>query len=522
MLSQKLVKELILLENSDTKEELNKTLNEWTESHDYLTQQASAEGRQLFEEIQLPYNSLLLQSREMMSQALSKRDFSSILTQQEKYLAIMERIVSQFEGEAKSKIEVLKKTEFGLAIFALLVLLLEILFLFRPAAKHIENLVSRLMDSEEKYKGIADENAGLLIETEHSLKELQSLNFAIDHAALFASLNLEGETIYMSDKMKALLHLERNIEERMFYELISSKNGEQDFVKKIVSTPRSDIWVGEINVTTWNKKKLWLEMSVIPFNQAGIKQKTLILFNDLTLRKNAEVEIARLNEAHFKAEIVGQKNKAIQVMESQEEERKRIAKDMHDGIGQMLTALKFNIESINFEKPEKAKTKLELIKRISRDLIKGVRVATFNLTPPELGDYGIVTALSKLAEGLENLTGKEIHFYNKSHFDQRFEFNTEINLYRVVQEAVNNAVKYANSDYIIISCSHTDEILSISVDDNGEGFDSSQVYEKDRTDGSGMGLSFMRERVSYINGRIFISSAIGEGTKVTINMPLVG
>lgn len=520
MLSQKLVKELILLEKTDTKEELQTTLSEWTTSHYFLKEKVSEEGRALFDRIEAPYDTLREASREFLSGR--RGSVAYLLDQQILYLEGMEAIVSQFEMEATGKIDRLKRTEFFLTILALLVLLLEIFFLFRPAAKYIENLVSKLGRSEKKYMGIAEENADLLSETERSLKELQSLNYAIDHTALFASLNLEGETIYISGKLKALLEIERNVEGRFFHELISSKIGEQEFVKKIISTPRSDIWVGEVNITSWNQNDLCLEMSVIPFNQAGIQQKTLVLCSDLSLRKKAEQEVSRLKDEYFKSEIVGQKNRAIQVMESQEEERKRIAKDMHDGIGQMLTALKFNIESINFAKPEKAKSKLELIKKISGDLIKGVRIATFNLTPPELGDFGIVTALSKLAEGLENLTGKKIHFINKTNFDERFEFNIEINLYRVVQEAVNNAIKYANSDYIIITCSHSRELLSISVDDNGRGFQSSEISDTKRKDGSGMGLAFMKERISYINGRIFISSALGEGTKVTINIPISG
>jgi signal transduction histidine kinase len=181
--------------------------------------------------------------------------------------------------------------------------------------------------------------------------------------------------------------------------------------------------------------------------------------------------------------------------------------------------LKFSLESINLDDKEKSAQKIEYLKKLSLDIIKGVRTATFNLMPPELSDHGIMSALSKLAQELSKLTGKNIVFYNKSNFDKRLDSLVEINIYRLTQEAINNAIKYADSTHIIVQLSHSNNILGITIDDNGKGFDIKQV-EKKRNSESGMGLLFMKERIQYINGRVFINSIPDEGTRITFNIPI--
>src|SRR5690606_17826810 len=147
------------------------------------------------------------------------------------------------------------------------------------------------------------------------------------------------------------------------------------------------------------------------------------------------------------------------------------------------------------------------------------RTATFNLTPPELSDHGIVPAFAKLTKELSKLTGKNIVLYNKTDFNQRLDSLAEINIYRIAQEAINNAIKYANSSHIIVTISHSESILSIVIDDNGKGFDPAKVKNIKNGDG-GMGMTFMQERIKYINGRMFLNSDINKGTRVTLNIPL--
>ena len=217
------------------------------------------------------------------------------------------------------------------------------------------------------------------------------------------------------------------------------------------------------------------------------------------------------------------KLRARQIVEGQEEERKRIAKDIHDGIGQMLTALKFNIESINLANPEKTKEKISYLKELASDLIRGVRTATFNLTPPELTDHGLFPALQKMTRELSKLTGKKVLFESKADEYIRFDSLAETNIYRVVQEAVNNAIKYADPSYILVTINLNDAMLSVVIDDDGKGFDTSILDRPaQKNSEGGMGIHFMRERINYINGRLFITSKPGRGTRITINYTLKG
>jgi signal transduction histidine kinase len=274
-----------------------------------------------------------------------------------------------------------------------------------------------------------------------------------------------------------------------------------------------------VPITTQNNIHKWLELSFVPVNRSGVKQDYLLICSDITPRKIALRELEQLNREKLDAEILQQKLISSQIIEAQEKERQRIARDMHDGIGQMLTALKFNLEAINLDSAEKAQQKLDGAKELASNLIKGVRIATFNLTPPELTDYGIAPALAKLASELKKLTGKNILFENKSNFDRRLDAIVETNIYRISQEAVNNAIKYANSSYILITIAHSDNLLSVVIDDNGQGLEEAMISDEE-SGTTHMGLSFMKERVKFIDGRLFIRSKKGRGTRITINVPV--
>ena len=140
------------------------------------------------------------------------------------------------------------------------------------------------------------------------------------------------------------------------------------------------------------------------------------------------------------------------------------------------------------------------------------------LTLPELNDLGIFPALLKMTPEPYKRTGKKILFENKIEGKLRFNSLAETNIYRVVQEAVNNAIKYAESNYILVKVNYTNGMLSIVIDDDGRGFDKSRIKPQTGQSGEGgMGLFFMKERISYIDGRLFINSTPGKGTRVTIN-----
>ena len=539
--SQKLTKEVLLLkEISDPEErnqifaELGETLTVWKESHQALQQSDVAMGiskaeneevQVLFQNINPHYNAMVGAVENIISdfkdsgKSNPDQSYVDILLENERsFLKMMDTIVNKYDVLSKTHLQNLKYKEYLLLAISLLILVLEILFIFKPLSLQIRNTIKNLIVAQRKSDDSAKEIKKLFQEKEKSLQELQELNFVIDNAALFASTKQDGNVVFISKKFNELLGRNDQDINRPLYEILTTDEGQQQYLAEVLKSNRKNIRTEEIRIKTAKGESLWLDMSIIPMHQSSAQQSILILCSDITERKQNEQKVAQLTQANYEETMRQKQLQASQIVEGQEEERKRIAKDIHDGIGQMLTALKFNIESINLSNKEKTAEKIEYIKSLASDLIKGVRTATFNLTPPELSDHGIFPALHKMTHELSKLTGKNILFENKTDENIRFNSLAETNIYRVVQEAVNNAIKYAEANFILVTINYNDNILSVVIDDDGKGFDDSILGKVPKnTSEGGMGLFFMKERMNYINGRLFINSIPGKGTRVTIN-----
>ncbi|MFS4449696.1 ATP-binding protein [Maribacter sp. 2307UL18-2] len=538
--SQKLVKEVLLLNDTSSPEkkkgiisEIERTLSVWKASHKglqlgdptlNLPPENNAEILSLFQNLDPHHKAMVNATEEILSQEkIEPFDFlrqKTILLENERsFLRLMDNIVNKYDARSNAQLQNLKQKEYWLLAFSLLILLLEMLLIFRPLSLQIRKTITNLMQSQVESDMNTKKIETLLTEKEKSLRELQELNFVIDNAALFASARKDGSIVFISKKFLKLLGLKREQLNTPLSELLTTDEGQQQYLKEVLKNNRkNNIRTEEIQITTESGQQIWLDISIIPMHQASKQQSILILCSDITQRKQNQLKVAQLTQQNFEERMLQKKQQASQIVEGQEEERKRIAKDIHDGIGQMLTALKFTIESIDLENIENSGEKISYLKDLAADLIKGVRTATFNLTPPELSDHGIFPALHKMTIELSKLTGKTILFENKTEEHIRFDSLAETNIYRVTQEAVNNAIKYAHANYILVTINFKDAILSIVVDDDGKGFDASILDEvpKNNSEG-GMGLFFMKERISYINGRLFINSEVGKGTRVTIN-----
>ncbi|MEG3659973.1 ATP-binding protein [Arenibacter palladensis] len=539
--SQKLTKEVLLLkEISDPEErnqifaELGETLTVWKESHQALQQSDVAMGiskaeneevQVLFQNINPHYNAMVGAVENIISdfkdsgKSNPDQSYVDILLENERsFLKMMDTIVNKYDVLSKTHLQNLKFKEYLLLAISLLILVLEILFIFKPLSLQIRNTIKNLIVAQRKSDDSAKEIKKLFQEKEKSLQELQELNFVIDNAALFASTKQDGNVVFISKKFNELLGRNDQDINRPLFEILTTDEGQQQYLAEVLKSNRKNIRTEEIKIKTAKGESLWLDMSIIPMHQSSAQQSVLILCSDITERKQNEQKVAQLTQANYEETMRQKQLQASQIVEGQEEERKRIAKDIHDGIGQMLTALKFNIESINLSNKVKTAEKIEYIKSLASDLIKGVRTATFNLTPPELSDHGIFPALHKMTHELSKLTGKNILFENKTDENIRFNSLAETNIYRVVQEAVNNAIKYAEANFILVTINYNDNILSVVIDDDGKGFDDSILGKVPKnTSEGGMGLFFMKERMNYINGRLFINSIPGKGTRVTIN-----
>lgn len=544
MLSQKLAKDVIALSAVTSREErrrvttdLENTLQLWEFSHHALQNGDDTLGlpgrnskqiikqfavlNPIFDTIATASKTILNKIKYIPNVPLNvlDNDIGTVQEFEEHFLQQMDAIVNQYDSEAEEKVAWLRKLELWLTILTLFILLGEVLFIFWPAAQSVKITLAELLFAERRAKQMAFDADALSKAKEVSIKELRALTRAMDDTLLFARILPNGVLVHMGNRFSRLFRFSQFNDAALLWNVLSNIETEQQAIEQIVSRYKKTGWQGEVKATTKHNDEIWLEMALIPYHPTEDKSELLIIASDITERKLAQLEIDRLTKESFEEKMNQQQIISSKIIENQEKEQNRIAKDVHDGIGQMLTGLKYNLESIDATNVEKTADKITHLKTLTANIIKGVRTATFNLTPPELSDHGIVPALTKLTQELSKLMAKEIILFNKTDFNQRLDSLSEINIYRITQEAINNAIKYAESNHIIVSLSHSSEMLSIVIDDDGKGFDPKAITRV-KTGEGGMGMTFMKERIKYINGRLFLSSTKGEGTRVTLNIPL--
>lgn len=518
MLSQRIAKLSLLPVNAATNGALAADLAEWSGRHEWLKTELSGDPV-------LPELRTLDGAIGRVKVAARARDAGVVETQSlvaasETFLREMDAIVDEFTVAATNRVTRLRQTKRWIGLVTAGLLLMELLFIFRPIGRFIRRQFDLLKVEREAQADARRLAEKAVDEKQRSLSELHALNLAIDRAAIFATLRHDGEIIHLSRKFSELLGVrEGEYGPGLLAELLHYEEGRQTYFSELISGTRTGDWQGEWLLEPAGKEARWLEVSLISGRQSGGETEVFLMASDITDRKITRREIDDLNAERLAEEVKRGRLRAGQIVEAQEKERLRVARDLHDGIGQKLTALKFSLESLNVKADnlDRSREKIGELRRLSKEIILGVRLATFNLTPPELMDYGLAAALEKMARELSRLTGERVVFVNEE-VNVRFEQTIEINLYRAVQEAVNNAVKYAHANYILITLSAGQRLLSITVDDDGEGFDHGDLTE--RTDGSGMGLSFMEERINNIGGRLFMQSSVDGGTRITMNVPL--
>jgi signal transduction histidine kinase len=205
-----------------------------------------------------------------------------------------------------------------------------------------------------------------------------------------------------------------------------------------------------------------------------------------------------------------------QLNETLEEEIKRIAYTVHDEAGQLLVAVHLALAELARELPEQQQAKVAQIGELLNQVEKQLRRYSHELRPTILDDLGWIPAIRFLAEGVSTRAGLPIHI--EASVPGRLPGAVETALYRLVQEALNNAVKHANAKNLWIRAWRERQLVCCSIRDDGRGFDPSQTQAA--THGKGLGLVAMQERVSAIGGTLHIHSNLGKGTEISIRVAL--
>jgi signal transduction histidine kinase len=203
-------------------------------------------------------------------------------------------------------------------------------------------------------------------------------------------------------------------------------------------------------------------------------------------------------------------------IQSQETERRRFARDLHDGMGQLISALRLAIHSIHSETPlEERVTVVTKAEKLLNDMHQEIRSIAFNLMPQTLVQNGLIPALKEMGNRM-NETGRIVIRVNSFDVPERMTELHEISLYRIIQEWVNNVIKYADASTIDVQIVGYEEEISVIVEDNGKGFDTS-VLERS----VGNGWKNIRSRVNLIKGSVEIDSRPERrGTTLMIKVPV--
>jgi signal transduction histidine kinase len=207
-----------------------------------------------------------------------------------------------------------------------------------------------------------------------------------------------------------------------------------------------------------------------------------------------------------------------QLNEVLEEEIKRIAYAVHDEAGQLLVAVHLALAELTLELPESQQSHVTRIKELLNQVEKHLRRYSHELRPTILDDLGWIPAIQFLADGISKRANLPIRI--EATVSGRLPSAVETALYRIVQEALTNAVKHAKASGVWIRAWKENHALCCSIRDDGLGFDSSQVHMT--TGRKGLGLVAMRERASAIGGTLRIESRPDHGTELSIQLPLEG
>jgi signal transduction histidine kinase len=240
-------------------------------------------------------------------------------------------------------------------------------------------------------------------------------------------------------------------------------------------------------------------------------------------RTAAQMFVRDISDRKRAAQALQQANLRLQSLSSrmlqvQENERRHIARELHDEIGQALTAVKLHLQSAQRQEGQKAKHSIEEGILITDHALQQVRNLSLNLRPSQLDDLGLIAALRWHVERQASVSGLSAEFH-VDELESRLEADLETACFRFVQEAMTNIVRHAQAQQVWITVRQEGEILRVSVRDDGNGFDVTAAFRNAINRGS-MGLLGMQERVTLAGGTLSVNSQPGEGANVAAEFPL--
>jgi PAS domain S-box-containing protein len=339
---------------------------------------------------------------------------------------------------------------------------------------HIKEYEQSLKESENKYQKLFEASSDCI--------------FITDKNGDFLDINIAGYNLFKSAKS--------SLTNFNLFSLIKKEAEKRNFLKEIKKNKNIANFAVQINGEDEVVIDCLISASIIENDKQKIIGYRGII-KDISKQKETENLV-------FKA-----------IVNTQEAERKRFAKDIHDSIGQQLSAIKFYIgTSVSITSNEKQK---KLLTKANDGLVSAltdIRNICFDLMPKTLENFGLAESLEELCKQTE-VNEALIFKLNITENFPSLNKQLEISIFRVVQEFINNALKHGNANMINIEMFQKNNDIKIHLKDNGNGFDITHVSKK-----NGMGLRNVKSRLLPYNGEIIISSSFGKGTQYKIMIPL--
>ncbi len=282
---------------------------------------------------------------------------------------------------------------------------------------------------------------------------------------------------------------------------------------------------------------------MMPLRSGDILRGYAKIARDLTSQKKAELELKsahdELEERVFRrtAELLDLNQTLLteikertaaedrarklmqQIVTAQEDERRRVARDLHDHLGQQLTGLRMKLENhktVCTQDPSHIED-VERIQAIAESLEADVDFLSWELRPASLDEFGLSITLESFVQEWSKHFNIPAEFHKTGMDHERLSPEVEINLYRIAQEALNNVAKHAEASNVGILLHRRDIYVELIIEDDGKGFDPDMIASNH--DGKSIGLLNMRERASFVGGVFQIESNGGEGTTVFVRIP---
>ncbi|MDP3582540.1 MAG: triple tyrosine motif-containing protein, partial [Ignavibacteria bacterium] len=269
--------------------------------------------------------------------------------------------------------------------------------------------------------------------------------------------------------------------------------------------------IGANNDGVWNYKAAVLSIKVNPpFWANNYYRAVFVLF---ILSVISVMIVKKIKTLKTEKEIQFQYSKLM--IEAQEEERKRVSQELHDSLGQNLLVIKNQLD-IFTDSGMKDRNELESISELVKESISEVKEISSNLHPHQLERLGLSKAIKAMLNKASQASSISIE-PNIEDISGLFTRDREINIYRIIQESLNNILKHSSAKIARLELYKNGDLVVISIEDDGRGFDASNK-EMENKFKDGLGLKSIKERARLLKGILSIESSIGRGTKITVTI----